>query len=124
MMMAYLEHKGIKNTMKKLGAPLKKDLGSSMPEGRGIEIKVEKLWRGFTTRKQKNGIHRTLEETPLFDRLPDRTGKPLLKNEIKMFRIGIKYKRSIEIMSRLSGRSIKEVKNIIKQMSSTRKSLI
>ncbi len=77
-------------------------------EGRAVERKVYRLFKGKVKQRGK-----FVKQLPLFDRLPFvRTG-PLGRNEIRCFKIAIKWKRSIGIISRLTGRSEDDVKRII-----------
>jgi len=89
-------------------------------EGRAIERKVCRLFKGFVNIKDKRLIC-----LPSFDSLPNRTGRPLHKNERRCFGIAIKWKRSLNIISRLTGRSIEEVRKerrkIIKESSKNNK---
>ncbi len=114
MMYDYLEGAALNTITRRCGQMTKRDRGLHGMEGNGVERKTEKLWRGRTW---FSDLGRHLLEIPKFDRLPDRTGRPLRGRETKCFLLGIENERSIEIMSRLSGRDEEEVQEIVSKLT-------
>ncbi len=94
-----------KREWKEMGVNLKE---IKLMEGRAVERKVLRLFKGV---RKRDG--QFVPELPKFDRLPNRTGQfPLHTNEIRCIKYAIEYKRSIDMISRLTGRSKKEIREI------------
>jgi len=90
-----------KREWRKMGVDLKE---TKTMEGRAVERRVKRLFKGGVNIRGK-----WYERLPLFDRLPNRTGQPFHNNELRCIQIAIKWKRDIDMISRLTGREKEEL---------------
>jgi len=127
MVYLFLEGKAYNTIKDYVDTPTKRELMKAgvklnevkIMEGRAVDARVSKLFVGRVKRRGRYD-----KESILYDRLPNRTGKILNMREGRKIKLAIKHKRSILIISRLTGRNEEEVQKIVDKLSGKNRELL
>jgi hypothetical protein len=102
----YLDGRGLNTITKAIGQETKREQGIyNQKEGKAVETKVYKLWRGYRGEK------------PLFTSIGDRSKAPWNERELRLLKTAIKYKRKVKDISILSGRPEEQIQTKINELT-------